>query len=71
MQPDSISVRTNQFGFNITDSSNLVIVAEACTDPTNATWYPLQTNTLNGAPLYFSDPQWANYPARFHRLRSP
>ena len=32
---------------------------------------PLQTNTLSSDSLYFSDPQWTNYPARFYRLRSP
>jgi hypothetical protein len=34
-------------------------------------WIPLQTNLLGSGPLYFFDPQWTNYPARFYRLRSP
>jgi hypothetical protein len=67
----SFGVRTNQFGFNITGSSNLVIVVEACTDLANPVWQPFQTNTLTGGSAYFSDPQWTNYPARFYRLRSP
>jgi hypothetical protein len=62
---------TNQFGFTILGSSGLVIVVETCTNVANPTWYPLQTNTLSAASLYFSDPQWTNYPARFYRLRSP
>ena len=71
MEPASYGVRTNQFAFNITGSSNLVIVIEASTNLANPTWYPLQTNTLNGTPLYFSDPQWTNYPARFYRVTWP
>jgi hypothetical protein len=64
-------VQTNQFGFTITGTSNLVIVVEACTNLVNATWYPLATNTLTGGSAYFSDPQWTNYHGRFYRLRSP
>ena len=67
----SFGVRTNQFGFNITGTSNLVIVVEACTNLANPIWSPVGTNTLTGGSSYFSDPQWTNYPARFYRLRSP
>jgi hypothetical protein len=67
---DSFGVRTNQFGFNITGNSNLVVVVEACS-LTNSTWVPLQTITLTGGSSYFSDPQWTNYPVRCYRLRSP
>jgi BspA type Leucine rich repeat region (6 copies) len=67
----SFGVRTNRFGFNITGTSNLVIVVEACTNLANHTWSPVATNTLTGGSSYFSDPQWTNYPARFYRLRSP
>ena len=72
----SFGVQSNQFGFNIIGSSNLVIVVEACTDLFNPVWSPLSTNTLNtpfgtNGTSYFSDPQWTNYPGRFYRLRSP
>jgi hypothetical protein len=67
----SFGVRTNRFGFNITGSSNLVIVVEACTNLANPAWSPVHTNTLTGGSSYFSDPQWTNHPARFYRLRSP
>lgn len=67
----TFGVRTNRFGFNITGSSGLVIVVEACTNLANPIWVPLQTNTLTGDLFYFSDPRWMNYPARFYRLRSP
>jgi hypothetical protein len=67
----SFGVLTNQFGFNITGNSNLVVVVEACTNLASPVWQPLQTNTLAGSPSYFSDPAWTNYAARFYRLRSP
>ena len=67
----SFGVRTNQFGFNIIGSSNLVIVVEACTNLFNPVWQPVRTNTLTDGTAYFSDPQWTNFPGRFYRLRSP
>jgi hypothetical protein len=72
----SFGVQNNQFGFNITGSSNLVIVVEACTNLANSTWTPISTNTLNtfigtNGSSYFSDSQWTNYPGRYYRLRSP
>jgi hypothetical protein len=46
-------------------------VVEACTNLPAPDWSPVSTNTLiNGWP-YFSDPQWANHPNRFYRVRSP
>ena len=67
----SFGVQTNQFGFTIAGTSNLVIVVEACTNLANPIWFPLQTKTLTGGSSYFSDPKWTNYHARFYRLRSP
>ncbi|MGA2866939.1 MAG: histidine phosphatase family protein [Verrucomicrobiota bacterium] len=73
MQISSASpgVRTNQFGFNITGTSNIVVVVEASTNLANPTWSPLRTNTLTGGSSYFSDPQWTNYSSRFYRLYWP
>jgi hypothetical protein len=71
VQPGSFGIQTNQFGFNITGSSNLVIVIEASTNLANPTWFPLQTNILNGDPLYFTDPQRAIYNNRFYRVTWP
>jgi hypothetical protein len=72
----SFGVQTNQFGFNITGSSNLVIVVEACTNLTSPIWSPISTNTLNtfvgtNGMSYFSDSQWTNYTGRFYRFSSP
>ena len=67
-------VQSNQFGFNLTGSSNLVLVVEGSTDLAN--WTPVSTNTLNtyvgtNGTSYFSDAQWTSYPGRFYRFRSP
>jgi hypothetical protein len=72
----SFGVQNNQFGFNITGSSNLVIVVEAAMNLSNPVWSPVATNTLNtftgtNGTSYFSDPQWTYFPGRFYRLRSP
>jgi hypothetical protein len=71
----SFGVRTNQFGFNITGSSNLVIVVEACTSLASPVWSPVATNKLNtfigtNGTSYFSDPRWTNFPGRYYRVRS-
>jgi hypothetical protein len=57
------------FGFNVSGSSGSYVVIQASTDL--QTWVPLRTNLLGSGLLYFSDPQWTNYPGRFYRLRSP
>jgi hypothetical protein len=71
VQSGSFGFQSNQFGFNVTGSSNLVVVVEASTDLANPNWLPLQTNTLTGSPLYFSDPNWTNYGSRFYRVTWP
>jgi hypothetical protein len=67
----NFGVRTNRFGFNITGTTNIPIVLEACTNLANSTWTPLQSCTLTNGLLYFTDPNWKNYPGRFYRIRSP
>jgi hypothetical protein len=67
----SFGVRTNRFGFNITGNSGLVVVVEACMNLTNPVWSPLQTITLTGSSVYFSDPQSTNYTRRFYGLGVP
>ena len=72
----NFGARTNQFGFDIVGSSNLVIVVEACTNLASPIWLALATNILNNfvgtnGISYFSDPQWTNYPRRCYRFRSP
>jgi hypothetical protein len=67
----SAGVRSNQFGFTITGTTNIPVAVVACTNPVNAAWLPLKTCTLTNGCIYFSDPAWTNYPARFYRLRLP
>jgi hypothetical protein len=67
----NVGVQMSQFGFLITGTSNLVVVVDACTNFAQHGWQPVQTNTLGDGLAYFSDPQWAKYPARCYRLRSP
>jgi hypothetical protein len=63
-------VQSNAFGFIISWATNIPVVVEACTNPANHSWSPLKTNALAGGSSYFSDPRWANYTARFYRVRS-
>lgn len=67
----SFGVRSNQIGFSINWASGMSVVVEATSNLANPTWIPLARNTLSGGSAYVSDPAWANYPARFYRLRSP
>jgi probable HAF family extracellular repeat protein len=67
----SFGVGTNGFGFNITGTSNLVIVVEAAKNLAQPFWLPVGTITLTSGSSYFSDPAWTNYPRRFYRLRAP
>jgi hypothetical protein len=67
-QAHSPGVRTNQFAFTITGTTNLAVVVEACTNLANPVWAALGTHSLTGGASYFSDPQWTNYPTRFYRL---
>ena len=59
------------FGFNITGTTDIPIVVEACTNLAIANWVPLQSLNLTNGAFYFSDPNWTNYPARLYRIRSP
>lgn len=67
---ESFGVRTNQFGFIVSWATNATVVVEAATDVANPTWSPVSTNTLTDGWVDFTDPDWANYPSRFYRVRS-
>jgi hypothetical protein len=67
----SFGVRSNQFGFDITGTTNIPIVVEASANLASPVWIPLQTLALTNGLFHFSDPQWTNYPARFYRISSP
>jgi hypothetical protein len=67
----NFGVRTNCFGFTITNAGNPAVVVEACTNLANPAWSPLQTNALIGGSSYFGDADWTNYPCRFYGFRMP
>jgi hypothetical protein len=66
----SFGVQTNQFGFIISWVNSQTVVVESSTNLQNSTWVPVGTNTLIDGVSFFSDPESANYPGRFYRLRS-
>jgi hypothetical protein len=66
----NIGVRTNQFGFNLTGTTNIPVVIEASTNLAGA-WTTLQSLQLTNGTVYFSDPQWTNQSQRFYRFRAP
>ena len=67
----NFGVQENHFGFDVSWAPGQTVVVEAATDLANPVWSPLQTLTLTGDSIHFSDPQWTMNPARFYRLRTP
>jgi hypothetical protein len=67
----SFGVRSNQFGFNITGTTNIPIVVEACTNLASPVWTPVTNVLLTNGSFHFNDPQWRNYPARFYGIGFP
>jgi len=64
----SAGVKPGGFGFTLNGVVNQTIVVEASTNLVN--WQSIWTNTLSTGSTNFVDPQWANFPRRFYRLRS-
>lgn len=65
----ALGVVSNQFGFHFTGLPGQVVLLEGSTDLFH--WSPLQTNTLDRSPLYFSEPWSGQTPHRFYRLVAP
>jgi hypothetical protein len=70
-QGESFGVQKGRFGFNITGTGNIPLAIEASSNPEAGPWISLQTCTLTNGLIYFTDPQWTNYPSRVYRIRSP
>jgi hypothetical protein len=64
-------VQSNRFGFNVSGTPDIPVVVEATSGLGSTGWLPLGSFSLTNGLVYFSDAQWANYPQRFYRLRSP
>jgi hypothetical protein len=68
---ETFGVQTNGFGFNITELTNALVVVHACTNLEEDIWEPVFTNSMPNGSAYFSDPTWADHPARYYRLDMP
>jgi hypothetical protein len=66
----SFGVQGNQFGFNVTGTSNLVVVVQGSTSLASPAWLPLQTLFLTNGSAYFSAPV-TNSVSGFFRLSTP
>jgi hypothetical protein len=69
--PRGVGITHNQFGFDITGTTNIPIVVEARTNQSSGAWVTLQSSTLTNGLMHFADPDWTNHPTRFYRIRSP
>ena len=48
----------------------VMVVVEASEDLANGPWTPVGTNQFQTSNYsYFSDPDWANHPARYYRIK--
>jgi len=64
-------VSNNQFGFDITGTTNIPIVVEACTNLVNPAWFPLTNVLLTNGLFHFTDFQWTNYSSRYYTISAP
>jgi hypothetical protein len=67
----NFGVQNNQFGFDITGTTNIPIVVQASTNPANPVWTSLTNVTLTNGLFHFTDPVQPNTPNRFYRIASP
>jgi hypothetical protein len=67
----SFGVLAGEFGFNIAESASGLVVVKACTNLNAGIWVPIQTNTMTGGSVYFSDSVWINHPNRYYRISMP
>jgi hypothetical protein len=67
----NFGLQSNQFGFDITGTTNIPIVVEASTNLAQPVWVPLQSMTLTNGSVHFSEPLQTNSAARFYRIGFP
>jgi hypothetical protein len=67
----NLAVTGGNVGFTLSGDSGQTVVVETCTNLAAPVWVPVQTNTLGGTPVNFSEPVEPQSPGRFYRLRSP
>ncbi len=66
----SFGVQNGQFGFNITGTTNIPIVVQACDKLASPVWTPLQSLTLTNGAYYFSEPFQPGSSGRYYRISS-
>ena len=67
----NFGVQNNQFGFDITGTTNIPIVVQASTNLGNPVWTALTNVTLTNGLFHFSEPLQPNTPSRYYRISSP
>ena len=70
-QPGGFGIEGNQFGFNITGTSNLIVLVQGNTSLAGSGWQPLATLNLTNGSAYFSEPVNATPSSSFFRLSTP
>jgi hypothetical protein len=67
----NFGVVSNQFGFNITGTSNDPVLLEVCTNLASQVWTPLTNVSLSNGLYYYSEPMQSNAAVRFYRIVLP
>jgi hypothetical protein len=67
----NFGIQSNQFGFDITGTTNIPIVVEGCTNLVQPAWVPLQSMNLTNGLVHFSEPFDGSYPVKFYRIGEP
>jgi hypothetical protein len=66
-----VALKPHGYRRNITWTTNISFVVEACTDLASSSWVALQSFNVTNGTAYFSDPNWVSFPSRLYRIRSP
>ena len=61
----------DEFGFSVQGLGDGIVLVEAATDPAIGDWKGVEILTISEGIGSFSDPDWADRPARFFRVRRP
>jgi hypothetical protein len=67
----NFGIQGDQYGFDITATTNLPIAIEACDDLSQSDWVVLKRLTLTNGMFHYSEPFDTNKPARFYRIGFP
>lgn len=71
LRDSNFGVVSQSFGFVVAGTPDIPVLIERSNGDFVPPWNALQICTLTNGLIYFSDPQWTNYPYRYYRIRSP